>query len=96
MFKRPHYLILALVALLTLLVLNLPRQTASRIKLAIGGLFLPLVGLASSGQQLVGQGTAAIIPRRELLKQNDQLRRDNDQSRILAMQAQEALRLTQP
>jgi rod shape-determining protein MreC len=92
MFKRPHYIILGLVALLTLLVLNLPHQTASRIKLAIGGLFLPLVGLVSSGQQVVGQGAAAIIPRRELLKQNEQLRRDNEQARILGIQAQEGLR----
>jgi rod shape-determining protein MreC len=92
MSKRPHYIILSLVALLTLLVLNLPHQTASRIKLVIGGLFLPLVGLTSSGQQAVSQGVAAITPRRELLKQNEQLRRDNERSPILAMQAQEALR----
>jgi rod shape-determining protein MreC len=92
MSKRPHYIILSLVALLTLLVLNLPHQTASRLKLVIGGLFLPLVGLTSSGQQAIGQGAAAIMPRNELLKQNEQLRRDNEQSRILAMQAQEALR----
>jgi len=92
MLKRPHYIILALVGLLTLLLLNLPHKTASGIKLAIGGFFLPLVGLASSGQQLVAQGVTAIIPRRELLRQNDQLRRDNEQARILALQTQEALR----
>ena len=69
MAKKPHYIILSLVALLTLLVLNLPRQTAGRVKLAIGGLFLPLVGLTSSGQQIIGQGAAAIMPRRELLNQ---------------------------
>src|SRR4030095_12958669 len=92
MLKRPHYIILGLVVLLTLVVLNLPHQTASRIKLAIGGLFLPLVGLTSSGQQLVGQAAAAITPRRDLLKQNEELRRDNEQSHILAIQAEEALR----
>lgn len=92
MSNRPHYIILSLVALLTLLVLNLPHQTASRVKLAIGGLFLPLVGLTSSGQQVIGQGAAAIMPRRVLLNQNEQLRLNNEQSLIMAMQAQEALR----
>ncbi|MBI3849299.1 MAG: rod shape-determining protein MreC [Verrucomicrobia bacterium] len=92
MLKKPHYIILSLVALLTLLVLNLPHQTAGRVKLAIGGLFLPLVGLTSSAQQLAGQGAAAITPRAELLKQNEELRRENEQAHLLALQAQEALR----
>ena len=92
MSRKPHYIILGLVALLTLVVLNLPQKTASHTKLAIGGLFLPLVGLTSSGQQLVSQGVNATTPRRQLLKQNEQLRRENEQSRILATQAQEALR----
>src|ERR1041384_4059680 len=92
MLKKPHYIILGLVALLTLVVFSLPHKTPSRIKLAIGGLFLPLVGLTSSSQQLAGQGAAAITPRRELLKQNEQLRKENEQSHVLAMQMQEALR----
>ncbi len=92
MFKRSHYIILGLVALLTLVVLNLPHQTANSIKLAIGSLFLPLFGLASSAQQAARQGAATVTPRRELLKQNEQLRRENEQARVLSIQAQEALR----
>lgn len=92
MLKKPHYIILGLVALLTFVVLSLPHQTASRLKLAIGGLFLPLVGLSSSGQQVIGKAATAITPRSELLKQNEQLRRENEQSHVLAMQTQEALR----
>ena len=47
MLKRPHYIALGLVVLLTLVILNLPSQTTARLKLGIGSLFLPLFGLAS-------------------------------------------------
>ena len=52
MLKKPHYIAFGLVGLLTLIVLSLPQHTASQIKLAIGGLFLPLFGLSKSSQQL--------------------------------------------
>ncbi len=54
MLRRPHYIALGLVVLLTLVILNLPSQTTARLKLGIGSLFLPLFGLASSSQQLAG------------------------------------------
>ena len=74
MLKRPHYIALGLVVLLTLVILNLPSQTTTRFKLGIGSLFLPLFGLASSSQQLAGTAGEAIVPRRELLRLNDGLR----------------------
>ena len=89
MLKRPHYIALGLVVLLTLVILNLPSQTSARFKLGIGSLFLPLFGLASSTQQLAGAAGDAVVPRRELLKLNDGLRRENQQLRLQAMQAQE-------
>ena len=52
MLKRPHYIALGLVLVLVLIVLNLPNNTASHLKLAIGSLFLPLFGLSKSAQQL--------------------------------------------
>ena len=89
MLKRPHYIALGLVVLLTLVILNLPSQTSARFKLGIGSLFLPLFGLASSTQQLASAAGDAVVPRRELLKLNDGLRRENQQLRLQAMQAQE-------
>jgi len=47
MLKKPHYIALGFVGLLTLIILSLPQHTASQLKLAIGGLFLPLFGLPS-------------------------------------------------
>jgi len=44
MLKRPHYIALGLVVMLTLAILNLPSQTRARLKSGIGGFFLPLFG----------------------------------------------------
>jgi len=92
MLKRPHYIALGLVVLLTLIILNLPSQTSARLKLGIGSLFLPLFGLASSSQHVVGAAGDTILPRRELLKLNDDLRRENQQLRLQASQAEETAR----
>ena len=92
MLKRPHYIALGLVGLLTLMVLNLPHHTANQIKLAIGSLFLPLFGLAKSSQQLLGKAGDALLPRSELLKQNEQFRRNNQELQLRAMQADALLR----
>ena len=45
MFKRQYYITVGLVLLVVLAVLSLPDQTAGKLKLAVGGLFLPLFGM---------------------------------------------------
>ena len=92
MFKKSHYVAFGLVVLLALIVLNLPGRTTARLKLAIGSLFLPLFGLASSAQQLADTGSGVILPRGELLRQNESLRRENEQLRLQAVQAGEIAR----
>jgi len=92
MLKRPQYIALGLIALFTLIVLNLPTRTSARLKSAISGIFLPLFGLAGTTQQLSGKAGDALIPRSVLLKENDALTRTNDQLRIRSMQATEAMR----
>jgi rod shape-determining protein MreC len=92
MLKRPHYIALGLIVLLTLVILNLPGQTTAHLKLGIGSLFLPLFGLASSTQQLAGTTEDAVSPRRELLRLNENLRRENQQLRLQAMQTEETAR----
>jgi len=89
MLRRPHYIALGLVVLLTLVILNLPSQTTARLKLALGSLFLPLFGLASSAQQVAGAAGDTVLPRRELVKQNETLLRKNQQLQLQALQAQE-------
>ena len=92
MLKRPHYIALGVVVLLTLVLLNLPSHTAARLKLAIGSLFLPLFGLSNSSDQLANKAGDAITTRAELLKQNESLRRENQELRLQNMQAQDTAR----
>ena len=92
MLRRSHYIALGLVVLLTLIILNLPNRTAARLKLGIGSVFLPLFGLASSSQQAATAAGDTVIPRRELLRQLESLRQENQQLRIQARQAEDAAR----
>jgi rod shape-determining protein MreC len=81
--KRRHYILLAVVIVGTLVVLKLPERTATQFKLAIGSLFLPLFGLAGSASQTAEKTGNAIVPRADLLKQNEQLRRENAELKVL-------------
>jgi rod shape-determining protein MreC len=92
MLKRPHYIALGVVVLVTVVMLNLPDQTTARLKLGVGTLFLPLFGLAGAGQQLVNRAEDTIVSRSELLQQNEALRRENQQLRLQATQAEETLK----
>ena len=92
MFKKPHYIAVGLVVLLALVLLNLPERAAARLKLAIGSFFLPLFGLASGAQQTSSAAAEALTPRRELLRQNEALRQENERLRILAGQSAEIAR----
>jgi len=92
MFKKPHYIAAGAIVLLALVLLNLPPRASSRLKLAIGSIFLPLYGLLSGAQQTANATADALTPRGELLRQNETLRKENQQLRILAMQAEENAR----
>ena len=92
MFKRPYYIAVALVALLTLLVLNLPGGTAVRLKLAIGSIFLPLFGVTGGAQQAAAKAGDTLLPKSELIHANEALRRQNQELRVQAIQAAETLR----
>ncbi len=85
--KRPHYIALGLVVVLTLIILSLPSQTTARLKLGIGSLFLPLFWSANSAQQAAGRAGDAVLPRSELLRENEALRRQNQELRLQLGQA---------
>ena len=86
MLKRPHYIGLGLVVLLTLIMLNLPSRTTARLKQGIGSLFAPPVGLISSGRQLAGEAVDTALPRSELVRQLEALRQQNQELRLQAAQ----------
>ncbi|MBA4148895.1 MAG: rod shape-determining protein MreC [Verrucomicrobia bacterium] len=95
MLRKPHYLALVLVVLLVLIVFNLPSQTVAKFKLAIGGLFVPLFGLSGSVQKTADRAGNTVLPRSEILRQNEQLRRENDQLKLRAAQTEEVWRENQ-
>jgi rod shape-determining protein MreC len=82
MLKKSHYIILIFVVLLVLVLLQLPGGSMGKLKLAISGLFLPLFGLSNSTHQWLGEAKEGLVPRRELLRQNEQLRLDNQQLQL--------------
>jgi rod shape-determining protein MreC len=92
MFKRKNYIALGIVTLVTVLVLSLPSRATSHLKLAIGSLFLPLFGLANNGERLPADLADSVLPRRELLKQIDNLRRENQQLKVQQLQAEATAR----
>ncbi len=79
--KRPHYVALGLVVVLTLTILNLPAGATTRLKLGLSSLFLPLFGLTGAVQQSLGGAGDVLTSRSELLRQNEALRRENQELR---------------
>ena len=77
MFKRPHYIVVGGVVLLGIVLVALPRETSSRIKLAMSSLFLPLFGLANVGSKAADKATDVIMPRRVLEAQLEALKKEN-------------------
>jgi rod shape-determining protein MreC len=92
MLKRPHYIALCVVVLITLILFNLPDRAAARLKLTIGSVFLPLFGLANSSKELAGEAADSIVPRRELIRQNESLRHENSRLKMLGLQTDQVLR----
>lgn len=79
MFKQKNYLALGAVVLVAVMLLSLPTRSTARLKLAVGSWFLPLFGLAGAAQQLPADLADSVLPRRELLREIDNLRRENQQ-----------------
>ncbi len=92
MFKRQHYITFGSVLFVVLGVLNLPERAATGLKLAVGGLFLPLFGIAGAAQNLTEHVTTSFAPRNKLLAEIERLRRENQQLQAQLMQTQDAWR----
>ena len=92
MVRRPHLVIFGVALLLTLAIWILPSRTATQLKQAISGLFLPLFGLSESAHKAVERAGNTIVPRAELLRQIDQLQKLTQELQIRAMQGDEAAR----
>jgi rod shape-determining protein MreC len=89
MLKRPQYIALGTVVLLTIVLLKLPSRASANLKLAISGLFLPLFGLAGSAEQLADSSSYVALSRDELIRQIGVLQQTNQLWQMRFMQAEE-------
>src|SRR5690349_4823458 len=92
MLRRPHYIAFTLVLLGGLVLVNLPGPTAARLKMAIGGIFLPLFGLAGSTSKVTENAGARLIPKGTLIAENERLKRENDQLKLQIIQSEDVWR----
>lgn len=95
MSNRPNYVVLGVVAVLVLFLLGLPARESSRLKLAMGSLFVPLFGLAGSAQGFASQASAILPTRRELADDLEKARMENQQLRFKMQQMEEVWRENQ-
>lgn len=92
MFKKKRYIALAIVAVVALVLLNLPANTSARLRLAISSQFLPLFGLANSSQDVAGSTAELVLSKREIIRQNNQLRAEIQQLKLQNIQSAEIAR----
>jgi rod shape-determining protein MreC len=90
MSKRPYYLAGGAALLVVLIVLLLPERTTARLKLALAGLYLPLFGLAGSGERTATEAGQALTTRGTLTRQVAELRQQNHRLQLQVAQLQEA------
>ncbi len=89
MLKKSHYIVLAIAVLAVLALLEMPGGSVGKMKLAISGLFLPLFGLSTSAHELASRGSSELLPKRELIRQLEELRHDKQELQIrLSQEAQ--------
>lgn len=89
MFKRPLYIFCGLALLLVVVILVLQSSWGSRIKLAVGGLFLPMFGISSTLDTGIHKAAEKVTPRSVLIKDNNDLRAENRQLQVMREQAEE-------
>lgn len=90
--KRPSFIVTIVVLLVALAFVSLPGGAAARLKVTLGGLFLPLFGLAGASHNLTQKTADAVVSRSTLLAETEELRQENQRLRILAAQGGELLR----
>ena len=92
MSRRTQYIAIAAVIALMLVLLKLPGDVSSRLKLAVSSIFLPLFGLSGSANRIADATGNALLPKAEILQQNAKLREEVNGLRIAAQQSAEVFR----
>ena len=85
-----HYVALGAVGALLLVLLNLPAETAGRLKRAVGGVFVPLFGLSDASRSFVDAVALLAQPRSVLIAEVQRLAAENAELRVRAAQGEAA------
>src|SRR5258705_5098795 len=91
LFKKPQYIALSVVVLLTITLLKLPTRATANFKRAVSGMFLPMHGLASSAEDLAIKTSYAALPRHALVQRIEELEREKQSNAIRLMQPYEVM-----
>jgi len=92
MLRKPHAILLATAAVVVLVLLVLPEHSRARVRVALGGLFLPLFGLASSSQAAGAKVSQSLTSKASLEARLEALERTNTVLRGQLLEAQAAAR----
>src|SRR5204863_9830219 len=90
--KRPQYIALGVVVLLTIVLLKLPSRAASNFKLAVRGMFLPMDGVSTSTADLAVKASYGLLPRHVLVQKIEELEQEKQSGLLRLVQADEALK----
>lgn len=89
MFKRKHFVAIAITALISLLILALPTRLSLVIRASVSNLFLPLFGLASGTEAISDTAALKLMPRSRLESEVGRLIHENAELRFQVEAAQE-------
>lgn len=92
MLRKPHVLLPVLLAVAALVILALPDQTRSRVRIAVSSLFLPLFGLAGTAQATSERLGVQAASRSTLAQRVQTLEAENRTLRLQIAEAQPVLR----
>lgn len=92
MLRKPQYIALIVIALTGLILLSLSEAVASRVKLGVTSLFLPLFGAAETTQAAARRAGNLMVPRSDLIRELEQLRAEKQKLEFTLAQTQEAAR----
>lgn len=86
--RKPHLILLVVVALGALAILALPDHTRSRVRMAFAGIFLPLFGLTGSVQSALERVASAFTAKATWTGRLEALERENERLRLALTEAE--------
>jgi rod shape-determining protein MreC len=82
MFKRKHFVAIAVTALVCLTILALPTRLSLKIRSSLSNVFLPLLGLSSATKSATDTAALKLTPRSHLESEVARLQRENEELQI--------------